>query len=308
MRRQGITLLTMFFAVGVAALISFLAAPKAHSATYYQVVDNATSGRFSASSKWISSNYHPRTNYGSNNRVLKRPGSTSTNAKYKIKTPAKASYRVLARWPSDPGYNNRTRFYIKAASGWKAKVVNQRQNGGQWVSLGTYTLDAGDSYRVQVSSKSAGRGYIIADAVKVVKATTSKSTTSTSSAATGSDIVAFARKQIGDPYVYGAAGPDAFDCSGLTQFVYKKVANISLPHSAKSQYSYGRSVSRSELKPGGLIFGNAGGSGIQHVGIYAGKNSSGQPLMIHPGNEQTDVEITPYESWYTVVGYRHLLK
>ncbi len=135
--------------------------------TYVQTVDNATSGRFSASSRWISSSYSSQ-RYGANYRALQKPLSATDNARFKIKTPQKDSYKVYAWWPANSGYNNRTRFFIKASSGWVAKIVNQRQNGGAWVYLGTYTLDAGDSYRIQVASKSTGTGYIIADAVKVV--------------------------------------------------------------------------------------------------------------------------------------------
>lgn len=139
------------------------------SSGYKQVVDNATAGRFRASERWISSTYHSATNYGARHRVLKKPLSVSKNAGYRIKTPAKDSYAVYGWWPADPGYNAHTVFRIQTVNGWKTKVVNQRRNGGRWVSLGTYTLRAGDSYRVEVSSKSSGKGYIIADAVKVVR-------------------------------------------------------------------------------------------------------------------------------------------
>lgn len=135
---------------------------------YVQVVDNATSGRFKASSRWISSSFSPQ-RYGKNYRVLKKPLSFNDNARFKIKTPSKGSYRVWARWPADAGYNNRTRFFVKTTSGWKGKVVNQRQNGGKWVLLGTYTLSHADSYRVQISSKSSGTGFIIADAIRIVR-------------------------------------------------------------------------------------------------------------------------------------------
>jgi cell wall-associated NlpC family hydrolase len=75
----------------------------------------------------------------------------------------------------------------------------------------------------------------------------------------------------GDPYVYGAAGPHAFDCSGLTLFVYKKVGHY-LPHSAQEQYSYTRHIAKSEKRPGDLIFYTSNGraSGIYHVAIYSG--------------------------------------
>lgn len=133
------------------------------------MVDNKTAGRFSASSRWISSTFSSQ-RYGTNYRVLKTPLSIADNAKFKIKTPAKDTYKVYARWPADSGYNPRTHFLIRAASGWKSKVVNQRQNGGKWVYLGQYVLNAGDSYRIQVSSRSGYKGYIIADAVMIKRA------------------------------------------------------------------------------------------------------------------------------------------
>ena len=58
--------------------------------------------------------------------------------------------------------------------------------------------------------------------------------------------------QIGDPYVWGASGPDGFDCSGLTQYAYA-AAGISLQHSSKAQSTMGTPVSRSELLPGDIV-------------------------------------------------------
>lgn len=289
-------------AVAIAFSVALYAVSEAQAATYSQTVDNSTAGRFSASKSWIFSNYSSQ-RYGANYRALKRPSSTAGNAWWKVKIPARGSYNVYARWPSNSGYSGRVTFMVKTTGGWKSKVVSQRTNGGKWIKLGTYTMAAGDGWSVALSSKSTSAGFIIADAVKVAKATTTSTTSATS---TGAAVVQEAKRHIGKPYVYGAAGPNSFDCSGFTMYVYSKFGK-SLPHSAASQYNYGRSVSRAELKPGDLIFGNAGGSGIQHVGIYAGKNSSGNRLMIHAGNEQTDVEITTYESWYNEIGYRRLV-
>jgi cell wall-associated NlpC family hydrolase len=78
--------------------------------------------------------------------------------------------------------------------------------------------------------------------------------------------VAEAYRQLGKPYRYGAAGPNSFDCSGLTMWVWAK-AGVSLPHSSRAQYGEGRHVSRGELMPGDLVFF---GSPIHHVGIYVG--------------------------------------
>lgn len=82
----------------------------------------------------------------------------------------------------------------------------------------------------------------------------------------GERALAFAKKQVGDSYRYGASGPNSWDCSGLTQGAWASVG-VSLPHSSRAQYSRGVSVSRSNLRAGDLVFFY---SPISHVGIYAG--------------------------------------
>ncbi|MDO9557278.1 MAG: NlpC/P60 family protein [Coriobacteriia bacterium] len=82
-----------------------------------------------------------------------------------------------------------------------------------------------------------------------------------------SEVVSIAKSKLGAPYVWGAAGPNAFDCSGFTMWVYARVG-VSLPHSSRSQISCGQRVSRANLAPGDLVF--FGTSVIHHVGIYVG--------------------------------------
>jgi cell wall-associated NlpC family hydrolase len=81
-------------------------------------------------------------------------------------------------------------------------------------------------------------------------------------------VLAIAASLTGKAYSYGAAGPNAFDCSGFTQYVFRKVG-ISLPHQANAQKSRGVGVSRANARPGDLIIFLDGGYGY-HVGIYAG--------------------------------------
>ncbi|WP_018685731.1 C40 family peptidase [Actinokineospora enzanensis] len=75
--------------------------------------------------------------------------------------------------------------------------------------------------------------------------------------------------QRGKMYVWGAAGPGTFDCSGLTMYAYA-AAGVSLPHSSRSQYGYGVAVSRSALQPGDLIFYGSSVASIHHVAMYIG--------------------------------------
>jgi cell wall-associated NlpC family hydrolase len=72
--------------------------------------------------------------------------------------------------------------------------------------------------------------------------------------------------QLGKPYQWGAAGPNSFDCSGLTMWAWGK-AGVSLPHSAAAQYNSGQHISQGNVQPGDLVFF---GSPIHHDGIYIG--------------------------------------
>jgi cell wall-associated NlpC family hydrolase len=98
------------------------------------------------------------------------------------------------------------------------------------------------------------------------KPTYRKPTYSGASSGRAATAVRTAYAQLGDPYVWGASGPNAFDCSGLTSYAWRS-AGVSLPHSSSAQYSSGRRISRSELRPGDLVFFY---SPISHVGIYIG--------------------------------------
>lgn len=84
----------------------------------------------------------------------------------------------------------------------------------------------------------------------------------------GSRAVQVASQQQGKPYRSGAAGPYAFDCSGLTQYVYGRLG-VSLPRTTDAQYAALRHVSNSSKQPGDLVFVRGRG-GLSHVGIYAG--------------------------------------
>ncbi len=94
--------------------------------------------------------------------------------------------------------------------------------------------------------------------------------------------VSYAMAQVGDSYVYGAAGPDAFDCSGLTMMAWA-AAGVSLPHSSSAQYSSGPRVAASDLQPGDLVFYY---SPISHVGMYIGNG-----MIVHAANPSTGVAV-----------------
>ena len=94
--------------------------------------------------------------------------------------------------------------------------------------------------------------------------------------------VQYALAQVGDSYVYGAAGPSAFDCSGLTMMSWAQ-AGVGLPHSSSAQFGSGPHVSSDALQPGDLVFYY---SPISHVGIYIGNG-----LIVHAANPGTGVRV-----------------
>ncbi len=292
----------------------FFAAPEAQAAPYQQVVDNSTSGRFKVTTTWGVSSYSSQ-RYGKNYRFAKpaRRGA----ALYKVKTPRTGFYTVCGRWPANSGYNSYTAIRVSTTDGNKIRRVNQRKNGGRWMKIGTFRIKGGDAYRIAVLRNSNRRGYVIADAFKVIRSAGSKGvacTTSSSGSTTkspdsptsggltsaqkGNRIVEAGKKYVGTPYYLG--GPQdcvpykKMDCSCLTLTAYKEGINMSLPDDQRKQWLYGRKVSTPQK--GDLLFydeDGAGGMSITHTGIYAGKDSNGTPLILHASNYWGKVTIKP---------------
>ena len=103
--------------------------------------------------------------------------------------------------------------------------------------------------------------------------------------------VSFARAQIGEPYRWGAAGPNAWDCSGLTMGSWK-AGGISLPHYSVAQYTQSTAIASSALRPGDLVFwgSSSSPSSIYHVALYVGDG-----MIIHAPRTGEDVaEVSMY--------------
>lgn len=107
--------------------------------------------------------------------------------------------------------------------------------------------------------------------------------------ASGNAIVSYAYQFIGTPYVYGATGPNSFDCSGFTSYVYRNAAGIDITRTTYSQIGVGTPVSYGDLQPGDLVFTY----GADHVGIYVG---GGQ--YIHAPQPGDSVKVSPVTSFY----------
>lgn len=120
---------------------------------------------------------------------------------------------------------------------------------------------------------------------RILKASKKYATSFKGDNSRGSIALRYALSQVGDVYVYAAAGPTRWDCSGLTMRAFQK-ARVSLPHSSRLQVRYGKSIGYSSVKPGDLLFF---GSPISHVSIYMGNGK-----MVHAPRPGKRVEVVPF--------------
>ena len=112
----------------------------------------------------------------------------------------------------------------------------------------------------------------------------------------GTSALAAGLTRVGDPYVWGATGPDQFDCSGLVQWAFEQVG-IDVPRTSEAQANVGTQVGRDELQPGDVVFFYSDAS---HVGIYAGNG-----LMLHASTFGVPVAVAPLDStpWHSARRY-----
>jgi cell wall-associated NlpC family hydrolase len=107
-----------------------------------------------------------------------------------------------------------------------------------------------------------------------------------------------AAAQKGDPYAYGAAGPNRFDCSGLTYYSFRHAGFRHIPRTSSAQAGYARHISRGAMRPGDLMFFTDGG-GVYHVGLFAGF-SHHRRMILHAPYSGARVRIEPVwtNSWF----------
>lgn len=144
------------------------------------------------------------------------------------------------------------------------------------------------SEKAESTTKTASQAGTKATSKTKAKSKTGKSRAALQKIRAGKAVSA-AKKQIGDPYRWGASGPGAFDCSGLVRYAWRK-AGVSLPRITHSQYrSIRKKVSWSKLHPGDLLFF----SGKGHVGMYVGKGR-----MVHSPSSGKTVRIVRLAGYY----------
>lgn len=165
------------------------------------------------------------------------------------------------------------------SNGWSKVKLSSSSTG--YVSTKYLKLYAGDSSDIKVSYTT----------------TSSSSSNKPSSNSKLDKVLSTVKAQVGKPYVYGAAGPNSFDCSGLTYYAYKK-AGIYLNRTSRDQAKNGKHVSKSNLKAGDLVFFNSGTNSIRHVGMYVGNGK-----FIHSPSPGKSVKYESMSTSYYVKGY-----
>jgi NlpC/P60 family len=249
---------------------------------YSQVVDNATDGRFHAPG-W--ERRSGTDHYGSNYAT---PAQGKDPARFKVRIPAAGHYTFYAWWPTQEGVSTATRFGVSTTSGIQWTEVNQQEVGGMWVRLGSYEMEAGDTYAVQVSRAPEGGGEVLADAVMVLSGQQADPEVAPGGTvevaggrASGKDVVRVARRHIGTPYVKSppkrCKAYRKEDCSCHTKLVFKRFGKR-LKDNPPDQWRRGRKINdKSDLRPGDLVFFDENRNGKlqpwDHVGIYSGNGN-----------------------------------
>lgn len=166
---------------------------------------------------------------------------------------------------SGPGANNNA--IGKVYAGDTVEILEKNSNG--WFKISKSNTITG-----WVSGK-----YIITENKNINTSQTQK-------------VVDLAYKQIGKPYSWGSSGPNAFDCSGLTSYVYKNSVNVKLPRTSRDQSRFGQTVNKSQLQAGDLVFFGSG-KNVSHVGVYVGDSK-----MVHSPSTGKDVRVDSINSSY----------
>lgn len=243
----------------------------------------------------------------------------STNGWYKIKTSngttgwASAQYITLSSTPDNSGSttpeDNTSGSAVNQPGTVTASTLNVRSGAGTNYSVVTKVYkgnsvnvleSANGWYKIKTSNGTTGWAsaqYITLGSAPSQPDNSGSSNDSSNNPSASNKqeaIVNLAKQQLGKAYVWGSEGPDTFDCSGLTYYVYKNAAGVSLPRTSTAQSNVGTTINRSDLQPGDLLFSSTNGSGsVSHVGIYIG---NGQ--MIHSPKAGDVVKITNINTSY----------
>ena len=243
----------------------------------------------------------------------------STNGWYKIKHNGETAY-ISAKYTSEKAPSNDSSNSSDSSSNSSssnsinynvkitASALNVRSGAGTNFSIKetlykddvVHAIELSNGwYKIQLNGIS---GFISSKyAVKTSESVSfgGSSSAKSLSSAERSEIVSLARTKLGCPYVYGAEGPNRFDCSGFTQWLYQHF-DMSLPRTSASQWNRCTKIGKSDLRPGDLVFFSTSYSDgdVAHVAMYIGNDT-----IIHAANPSSGVIVSSLSGNYYVKHY-----
>ena len=220
---------------------------------------------------------------------------------YQDKNGNESSAVITAAAPAEPTYacvnTHNDNLRIRQGPGTQYSILSLARHGSKFLITGK----SQNWYQIQVNGRT---GYVSADWVLVKtqadldeEGKVPPPSEGDFDSALAQRIVQFALQYKSYPYVYGAAGPDSFDCSGFTSFVYAHFG-YKLNRTSRDQLKNGVPVSKSNLKPADLLLFSRDGKVVSHVGLYIG---NGQ--FIHASTATTGVIISDLDSNYYIQHY-----
>ena len=259
---------------------------KLKSGTIVEIKGDAVNG-------WYPINYQNTTRYISKDYVQLMNSNGSSNASYSDKVES-----VIGKIATV----NASTLNIRTGAGTNYSVINKIYRGE---TIKIIESNTNGWYKVSLTSGATGwcSGEYLSNfregKLPSVNNGTNNSQTVVNASQKATKVIELAKTKLGCPYNWGAEGPDSFDCSGFTYYIYKNVLGITLPRTSKTQSTYGTYVSKENLQPGDLVFfDNNYGSNINHVGIYIGNNE-----MIHSPRSGDVVKIQKIDTNYYKKAY-----
>ena len=194
--------------------------------------------------------------------------------------------KLTCACPKEVPFN--TKIQVKGTGTSRDNLVYTCTDRGGAIKVvnGVYKID------LLMSTKAEAYAFGRRKGKALIGVTVSSSGTSSSGTGIGAKLVEEAKKHLGKKYVWGATGPNTFDCSGLTQYCHKKLG-ISIPRTSLEQSKSGKLVSKSNLQVGDLIFWKTTSAPVGHVGMYIGNNQ-----FIHAPNSRSVVKIDSLSNSY----------
>ena len=250
--------------------------------TSYSIINVLMNGQkveyISTSGSWLKVKYNGVTGYVHGDYVTKGTTDNSTTGTTKY---VSASVGLNVRSGAGTSYSKLGKLEYK-----EKVTVLSTSNGWSKINYNGKTGYVDSSYLQSTVPGSNGNN-----------ANNNNNTVSTKA----NEVIAYAKTLLGKPYVWGAQGPNSFDCSGFTYYVFKNKAGIVLPRTSSAQSKYGTYVSKSNLKAGDLVFFDTNGANdgnVSHVGMYIG---NGQ--MIHASYGQKKRVIANFNDSYYQKAY-----